>query len=291
MSKIVAILSPGDMGGGVGRVLVESGRDVITSLSGRSLRTKRLAKEAGILDVSSLEDVVSSASLVLSILVPSEAESLAHNVAESIKKVRAKTVFIDCNAVSPATSIRMGAEISGAGGRYIDASIIGTPPGKGDPPRFYTSGIHAELMDELDGLGIVVRRINADIGAASAIKMCYAGFTKGTSALSIGILMMAEFLGVAKELSNEMSESQPAGLQRMKEEIPGLPVKARRWVGEMEEIAATFRSPALPSGFHEAAADIYSLVGKTPFAEETPEDLDRSRGLWETISAIPHQSQ
>jgi 3-hydroxyisobutyrate dehydrogenase-like beta-hydroxyacid dehydrogenase len=292
MSSTIAVLSTGDMGHAVGRALGEAGHEVITSLLGRSERTRALAKSAAIADVGDLDEVVRRADLILSILVPSQAEAFAALVAAGIKRCgpshpsHKATVFADCNAVSPATTLRMENAITGAGGRYIDASIIGPPPGGADMPRFYVSGPHAGAMQALDGAGIVVRNMGPETGAASAIKMCYAGFTKGTSALSVGVLALAQRLGVAEELDREMSESQAAGLERMRKHIPGLPVKARRWVGEMEEIAATFAAAGLPPGFHEAAAAIYELMGETEFAEETPETLDRSRGLWETISGL-----
>ena len=286
MPETIAILSPGDMGHAVGRVLIEAGHEVVTSLDGRSPRTKALARSAGIADVGSLDEVADAAYLVLSILVPSEAEALAVSFAAAIRRSGKATVLADCNAVSPTTSLRMESAVTGAGGRYIDGSIIGPPPGKGDAPRFYVSGPHAALMQPLDGKGIVVRDLGPHTGAASAIKMCYAGYTKGTSALSIGVLALAQRLGVAEQLDREFSESQAAGLARMEKQIPGLPVKARRWVGEMEEIADTFRSAGLPPGFHQASAAIYALLGETAFAKETPETLDRARGLWETIAGL-----
>ena len=286
MPQTIAILSPGDMGHAVGRDLGAAGHRVITCLSGRSERTRRLSESAGITDVSSLADLADQADLVMSILVPSEAEALAGRVAAAARGANTELTFADCNAVAPATSGRIESAITGAGSRYIDASIIGPPPGKGSPPRFYTCGPFAHIMDELDGQGIVVRNMGAPTGAASAIKMCYAGFTKGTSALSVGVLVMAARLGVADQLNRELSESQAAGLERMRREIPGLPVKARRWIGEMEEIASTFESAALPPGFHDAAADLYRLVGHSAFADETPETLDDSRDLRTTVEGI-----
>jgi len=283
------------MGHAVGRALGEVGHRVITSLEGRSQRTRTLAESAGIADVGGLDEVVRRADLILSILVPSQAEAFAALAAAAIKRAgpsrpfHGDIGFADCNAVSPATSLRMERVITQAGGRYIDASIIGPPPGRGDAPRFYVSGPHAGAMQALDGAGIVVRDLGPETGAASAIKMCYAGFTKGTSALSVGVLALAQRLGVADELDKEMSESQAAALEGMRKHIPGLPVKARRWVGEMEEIAATFASAGLPAGFHEAAAAIYELMGETEFASETPETVDRSRGLRETIASLDDQ--
>ena len=289
MPQTIAILSPGDMGHAVGRELGAAGHRIITCLDGRSERTRGLSAAAGISDVGRLQDLVEQADLVLSILVPAEAEALAGRVAEAAGAAHAEVTFADCNAVSPATSARIESVITEAGSRYIDASIIGPPPGKGSPPRFYTCGPFAHLMDALDGQGIAVRDMGSPTGAASAIKMCYAGFTKGTSALSVGVLVMATRLGVASELDRELGESQSAGLERMRREIPALPVKARRWIGEMEEIASTFESVGLSPGFHDAAAAVYSVMGQSPFADETPETLDSSRDLWATVEGIAAQ--
>ena len=286
MPQTIAILSPGDMGHAVGRELTAAGHRVVTCLAGRSGRTRGLSERAGIADVPRLKDLVEQADLVLSILVPSEAEALAGRVADAARAAGAEVTFADCNAVAPATSARIGSAIEGAGSRYIDASIIGPPPGRGPAPRFYTCGPFAHLMDDLNGQGIVVRNMGAPAGAASAIEMCYAGFTKGSSALSVGVLTAAIRLGVAEQLDRELAESQSAGLERMRREIPALPVKARRWVGEMEEIAQTFGSAGLPPGFHEAAADVYRMVGRSAFADETPETLDGSRDLWTTVEGV-----
>ena len=289
MPQTVAILSPGDMGHAVGRVLIDSGHRVITCLEGRSARTRGLSEAAGIEDTGNLADMVVRADLVLSILVPSEAEQLAGKVAAAIEGTGAKVAFADCNAVSPATSARIGAAIEGAGGSYIDGSIIGPPPSRGAPPRLYVSGPGAGAVEALDGAGIVVRNMGPRAGAASAIKMCYAAFTKGGSALSVALLVTAERLGVSWELERELGESQAAGLSRMRAEIPSLPAKARRWVGEMEEIASTFSAAGLPPGFLEAAAEIYRTVGRTPMADETPEAIDESRGLRETVEEVARE--
>ena len=284
--KTVAILSPGDMGHSVGRVLGEHGVDVITSLAGRSDRTAGLAEAAGIRDVRSLEDVVAQADLVLSILVPSDALDLARQVVVALRATGAATPFADCNAVSPQTATAMDAAITGAGAPFIDASIIGPPPGKGEAPRFYVSGARAPLMSELDGMGIEVRNLGPDIGRASGIKMCYAAMTKGTSALHVALLTAAEAMGLTDELRAELIYSQSAAYDRMESQLPGLPVKARRWIGEMEEIAATFDSLGVTPLFHRASVEVYRAMGDTPFAEDTPETMDSSRTLAETISAV-----
>jgi putative dehydrogenase len=138
--KTVAILSPGDMGHAVGRALVDHGLEVITSLDGRSDRTRRLASEGNIQDVPDLKEMASRADLILSILVPSEAIGVARNVAGAIRGMASAPPFVDCNAVSPQSARVMSEIIGEAGGSFIDGSIIGGPPGRGASPRIYISG-------------------------------------------------------------------------------------------------------------------------------------------------------
>ena len=282
----VGLLSPGDMGHAVGRELREHGLDVLTCLEGRSDRTRALAATAGLRDVPSLDDLVVASDVVLSILVPAEAMGVCRSVAAAVKRTGADVVFADCNAVSPRRSAAMGEVVREAGGRYVDGSIIGGPPREGYSPRLYVSGPEASVLSELDGKGIGVRDLGAEIGRASAFKMCYASVTKGTSALQLAQIAAAEALGLTDELAAELTESQPAVYGAMEKALPGLPSKAFRWIGEMEEIAATFASVGLSPGFHEGAADMYRLLSETPFAAETPEDIDASRTLDETAAAI-----
>ena len=282
----VAILSPGDMGHAVGRALGEHGLDVITCLEGRSDRTRRLALKGNLRDVPSLDDLVSQADLVLSILVPSEALAVAQRVADALQATGADTPFADCNATSPQTAEKMEAIISRAGGRFIDGSIIGGPPGEGAPPRFYVSGPDAGIAAELDGKGIDVRPMGDAIGRASGIKMCYAALTKGTSALHTALLTAAEAMGLTKELRAELSSSQPEAYRRIEGQVPGLAANAFRWIGEMEEIAATFDHLGVTPHFHLGAAEVFRLLSRTPFAQETPETVDRSRTSAETIAVV-----
>ena len=249
--KTVGVLSPGDMGHAVGRALKDHGLDVVTCLRGRSERTKQLAADAGIRDLQTLEELVTESELVLSILVPAEAVGVARQVVDAITAADADVAYADCNAVSPQSSEIMDSIVTGAGGRYVDGSIIGGPPRSGAAPRFYVSGVHAGIMSELDGKGIDVRNIGDTIGRASGIKMCYAAMTKGTSALHLALLTAAEALGLSDELANELSESQPEVLRRMQAQVPGLPSKSFRWIGEMEEIASTFDHAGVTPAFHQ----------------------------------------
>ena len=280
--KTVAVLSPGDMGSGVGAALHANGFEVITSLECRSERTKSLAAQAGLVDVGSLANVVERADLVLSILVPSKAESLAVTAAEAIRRAGKPVAFADCNAVSPETTKRMAKVIGEAGGRFIDAGIIGSPPRGGNPPRFYASGPHEAVLAELDGRGIVVPMMGGEVGRASAIKMCYASVTKGTQALYAAALVAAESLGTYEELMAEIESSQPEILKRM-QGVAALSARAHRWIGEMEEIAATFADAGVTPKLHEGSADMFKMIADSPIGDERPETVDRSRSLHDTV--------
>lgn len=268
----VALLSPGDMGHAVGRVLTENGIRVITDLSKRSPRTKSLAGAAGIHDVGSLTAVVENAQIIMAILVPAQALQLATEVAQAISNTNADLIYVDCNAVAPATTAEINQVITAAGVHFVDASIIGPPPSKPNSTRFYASGPKIETFALLNNYGLSVISLGNEIGRASAIKMCYAALTKGLSALSTELLTAAKVLGVDEALAAEFQQSQAALYQRMEKGLPHMPPKSRRWIGEMDEIAKTFGDVGLTPKILEGAAEIYRLVGETEMADRNPED-------------------
>ena len=284
--ETIAILSPGDMGHGVGKVLAKGGYDVVTCLAGRSQRTRGLAAAAGFRDVRSLVDMILQADLIMSILVPGQAVDVAREVADAMRVAGVARPFVDCNAVSPRSASAMASIISAAGGDYIDGGIIGGSPAKGAVPRIYTSGQRAGLMDELDGKDIEVKNLGPGIARASGIKMCYASMTKGTNALRVAMLTAAHSLGLYDELIEELAYSQGEAFSAMESQIPGLPANAGRWIGEMEEIAETFEAAGVTPQFHHGAAEIFRLLDSTPFAGESPETIDRSRTLKDTIKEV-----
>ena len=286
--KTVAIMGAGDMGHAVGKALGESGFDVITCLAGRGEHTRDLAGIAGMRDAGSLDAMVSEADIVLSIMPPAAAEGFAGEIAAALKRTRkassATPMFVECNAISPDTTRRIGASITGVGAPYTDAGIIGSAPGRsGSPPRFYASGPDLGPISELDGRGIKVMPVGAEIGRATAIKMCYAGLTKGTNSLLTAVAIAAESLGITAELGAELASSQPAAYEGMKRAVPRLPLDAGRWIGEMEEIAATFASAGVTDKFHRGARDIFLLLDSTPFASETRQTFDSSRTLEDSV--------
>ena len=281
--KTVAILSPGEMGSAVGRALHQHGFDVATWLGGRSAPTRERAKAAGFREIASLEALLGEADIVLSILPPELAPATAETVAAAMKRSGKRPPFVDCNAVSPETARRIGATIRGAGAAFVDAGIVGNPPGKAKPTRFFVSGESAGLMDAFNGKGLDVRQSGPEIGRASAIKMCYAAITKGTSALHAAVLIAAERLGVADELHVELPYSVPDLYKRMETMVPALPAVAGRYIGEMKEIARTMDSAGVTPNFHVGATELYQLLETTPFASERRDTVDPNRGLRRTV--------
>jgi 3-hydroxyisobutyrate dehydrogenase-like beta-hydroxyacid dehydrogenase len=275
---------PGDMGHAVGRVLREHGHRVLTCLTGRSERTRGLAQAAGLEDAGDLKSLVGEADMILSILPPDKALSQAQDVAEAMAECGSKPIYVDCNAISPALSREVGDVIQSAGAPYIDGGIIGLAPGKGTTPRFYVSGADTAPMEALNGKGIEVLALDGGIGAASGLKMCYAGLTKGKWTLQTAVLLTAQQLGLSDALVSEFEHSQQAELNTMRQRVSRLPADSQRWIGEMEEIAATFSDAGVPSGFHEGAADIFTLLAKTPFASESRETIDTSRTMEQSIA-------
>ncbi len=287
MPHTVGILSPGDMGHTVGGVLRQNGLRVITCLRDRSQRTRELAERAGIEDVPTYPQFVTEADLILSIMVPAQAKSAAIMVAEALQQVDNTTLtYADCNAIAPQTVRELGDIITAVGGTFVDASIIGPPPRTPGATRFYASGPNLDTFSELNNHGLDVRALGNEIGLASAIKMCYASLTKGLTALCTELLTAASVLGVSDALTAEFQLSQSALFERMERGLPSMPPKARRWIGEMEEISATFEHVGLTPNILTGAADMYRFVGDTHLADLPPEARDKFPTLAELIEIL-----
>jgi 3-hydroxyisobutyrate dehydrogenase-like beta-hydroxyacid dehydrogenase len=282
--KTVGILNPGEMGAAVGGALRENGFDVIVALEGRSNATRDRAGRYGLRDAGSMDEVIGEADIVLCIMPPEFASATANDAVAAMGRAGRTPPYVDCNAVAPETAEQIEGVVRSAGAVFIDAGIVGSPPGKTPKPtRFFTSGPEAALMDVFDGKGIAIRQCGPEIGRGSAVKMCYAGITKGTSALHAAILIAAEALGVADELCDELAYSQEGQLKRMENMTPALPAVSARYIGEMREISRTMGSVGVTTGFHDGATELYQLMEKTPFAREIRETVDKDRTLRQTV--------
>lgn len=269
--KNVGVASPGDMGQAIAARLKESGCNVFTALDGRSARTRALANEAGLTDCGSMGELVAACDMILSILNPGAALDKAREVAAALSKTGKKTVFADCNAISPQTVREIDAIIRAAGGTFIDAGIIGSPPRGKNRTRIYVSGPEARLFMQFDHPNLQVRVVGERVGDASSVKMCYGAITKGAVALGVELLIAARRLGVENVLEAEFKESLPDIHRWILDRTAAMPPKAYRWVPEMLEIAQTFEGVDMTPRILQGAADMFEFVAGTPLGRETPE--------------------
>src|SRR5216684_629230 len=270
MGVVIGVIAQGMMGAGVGRRLHESGAEVRTLLSGRSPASAERARAASMVAMADEHALLAGVDFFLSILPPGEAEPLARRLAPALTALERKPVYIDCNAVSPQTAIRIGEVIAPTGAHFVDAGIIGGPPQPGKKgPSIYASGEHVREALPLRDWGIDLREIDGPIGAASGLKMSYAGITKGTTAIASAMLLGAARFGCGEALIAELSSSQPEMLKRMRGSIPGMYDKAYRWVGEMEEISDFLGANPPSRDIYAAIARLYDFLAAAE-AEEQP---------------------
>jgi 3-hydroxyisobutyrate dehydrogenase-like beta-hydroxyacid dehydrogenase len=238
----VGLLHPGEMGAAVGAVLRGQGHRVVWASESRSEETRARAEDAGLEDVGTVARVA-EAEVVFSICPP-------HAALEVARSARFGGVYVDANAVSPATA----AQVAGAVEEFVDGGIVGSPPREPGTTRLYLSGERAAEIAELFAGSAVDARV---VSNASAVKMAYAAWTKGTAAMLLAIRELARREGVEEPLLAEWDLSLPALRERHARALRSAEAKGWRWVGEMEEIAATFEADGLPGGFHRAAAEVY----------------------------------
>jgi len=268
----IGVVSPGDMGQAIAGRLKESGFNVHTALEGRSERTKALARAAGLADCGSMEQLVATCELVISVINPGEALAVARKAAAAIRTTGRQIAFADLNAVSPQTARDTERLIRDAGGMFIDGGIIGPPPrGEKDRPRIYVAGPDAYLFGQISHPNLQVRVMSEHVGDASGVKMCYAAMTKGTTALAVELLVAARKLGVEQALEKELRESRNDVFDWQVRNIAVMPPKAYRWVPEMREIAKTFGELGMTRRIFEGASDIYEMVASTSLGKESPE--------------------
>ncbi len=276
MNPVVAFVSQGFMGAGLARRLTESGAVVRTSLAGRSASSIARARAAGMLDAS--PDELCASDFFLSVVPPSAALDVARWFGALARGRARKPSYVDCNAICPATVIDVARVIEAAGAEFTDGSIIGGPPKPGGPgPAIYVSGPHAPRIEALRSVGLDIRLLGSALGEASALKMSYAGITKGLNVLAVSMIRAAAEAGSAEILRRELEASQPELLAWFKRYLPGVFGKAYRWVGEMEEIAAF-------AGKDKAAADLY-LAAAAVFEGLEGERAERSAKVIEAFLA------
>jgi putative dehydrogenase len=259
MQPIVAVVAPGMMGSAVAQRLTASGLEVRTLLEGRGADTLARAKAAGM--TGATDNQIAACDFILSILPPGSALELAEKLAPALRTATKKPIYVDCNAVDPATVLRIARVVEETGATFVDGGIIGGPPVQDSKnTRIYLSGPAAAKVTILEQYGLNMPVQPGPIGAASAMKMSYAGITKGFTALGAAMMLAATRAGTAEALKAELSSSQPALYGWLTRQMPRMYSKAYRWVAEMEEIAAFVGEDPAGAKFYQGAAELYERI-------------------------------
>jgi L-threonate 2-dehydrogenase len=259
MKPIVAVIAPGMMGSAVATRLTASGLEVRTLLAGRSAATLERARKAGMTGAD--DSQIATCDFILSIVPPGEAQGLAEQLAPALRQAAKKPLYVDCNALDPATVVRIGRVVEETGATFVDGGIIGPPPENDSRnTRIYLSGPAAAQVAVLQQYGLSMPVQPGPIGAASAMKMSYAGITKGFTALGCAMMLAATRAGTAEALKAEMSISQPALYGWLTRQMPKMYSKAYRWVAEMEEISGFVGEDPAGAQFYQAAARLYERI-------------------------------
>ncbi len=251
-ATVIGLLHPGEMGAAVGRCLTNAGHVVLWASQGRGPETAARARAAGLEDAGTPEEIAERADIILSICPP----HAALDVAWAVQGFGG--LFVDANAIAPATAREVAVMVEDGGASYVDGGIIGAPPVTAGSTRLYLSGPQADVIRGLfEGTPLDARITAGGTWSASAVKMAYAAWTKGTAALLLAARALARAEGVESTLLEEWALSQPGLGERSGGAAQSAVAKGWRWVAEMEEIAATMAGAGLPDGFHQAAAEIF----------------------------------
>ncbi len=259
----VAIIGAGEMGSAVGRRLRQTGARVITELAGRSAQSVRRVADAGLEVIDDDQSLVREADFILSIVPPGVACAVAERFRAPLNRTGRKPMFVECNAIAPGTVRHIEAMLSETGCGFVDAGIIGGPPPVDDlvkGPRFYAAGPHAQMFASLAQYGLDIAVLDAPIGAASALKLAYAGLTKGFTAIGAAMIAAAAREHLAEALHTELARTQPDMLARLERFVPGMFPKAYRWVAEMEQIADFAGDESKGGAIYQGAARLYERI-------------------------------
>jgi len=287
MTPKIAIISPGNMGSGVGKFLVEGGFEVIAPLNYRSDFTRFRAEKIGINNAGSIEKAVEDAEIILSILDPGKAIEVAKSAASVIQRLGYSKIYADCNATSPSTAIKISEIIESAGGIFVDVGIIGgTPTRKENFPTFFSSGPQASVLDVLDGHGVRVKNLGSEVGQGSAIKICNGAWNKGAFALYTAVMLAAEKYGFTRVLRERLPNSQAGTVEKIDAALNRLPSLSGRYIGEMEQVSETYAGIGIPAGFHEGAAEIFRMLNTTSLGTERRETIDPDRDPLEVLEQL-----
>ncbi len=288
-SPEVAIVAMGEMGSWVARRLTAHGAAVRTVLDGRSAASADRAAAAGVRDAGSDDALVEGADMLLSIVPPGAAFDLARRFAPALARAKIKPVYVDCNAVSRGTVLKVEHRIAAAGGTVVDAGIFGVAPvGDGAGPRIYVSGPEAAKVGALNAHGLEILVLDAPVGSASALKCCFAALGKGVAALGAEAILAAQQANVAEALQLELRTIFPDLARLLAKLVPESYTKAYRWVAEMQEIGRDFEAVPGGTASYNAAAELFQAVAQAGATRGIQGNLIDSLDLFVTaLKAAP----
>jgi 3-hydroxyisobutyrate dehydrogenase-like beta-hydroxyacid dehydrogenase len=264
----IGFLHPGDMGISIAASAQNAGNEIYWASEGRSPDTQARAANYRLRDAQTLAQLCDECAIIVSVCPPHAAEE----VAQQVLAAGFGGMYLDANAIAPQRAERIGADMAAAGVSFVDGGIIGGPAWKPGSTWLYLAGPQAEQVAACFATGpLETQVLGAQIGRASALKMCFAAYTKGTTALLCAILATAEDLGVRGDLEQHWQRDDPQLADQVEQRVRQVTAKAWRFAGEMEEIADTFRSAGMPGEFHVAAANVYRRLADFKAARSTPE--------------------
>ncbi len=277
----LGIVHPGNMGISVAASALNSGCDVYWASQGRSQETRERAERFNLRDAGTLADLCRICSVVVSVCPPDAAE----DVADQVAGCGYNGAYVDANAIAPQRAVRVGEKVTAAGAIFVDGGIVGGPAWEPEETWLYLSGKKTQIVANCFSQGpLEVATVGDTVGQASALKMCYAAWTKGSTALLCAILATSEALGVWTDLERQWERDWPGFADEATQRARRVTAKAWRFAGEMEEISATFEGAGLPGGFHGAAADLYRRMAhfkgfpSPPPLEDVLRDLTEAGG-------------
>ena len=263
----IGVLYPGEMGISIAASAQRSGNVVCWASEGRSAQTRERAAKFGLRDAGTPAKLCDMCEIIVSVCPPHAAEEVAQQVL-----AHAFTgLYLDVNAISPQRAVHIGEVMAKAGATFVDGGIIWGPAWTPGTTWLYLAGPCVDRAAACFAAGPLETRVLGEtIGKASALKMCYAAYSKGTTALLCAALAVAEHLGVRHDLQEHWAQDRREGAEKAAQRLRSVPAKAWRFAGEMEEIAATFHAAGVPDGFHTAAADVYRRIAHFKDAPATP---------------------
>lgn len=278
---VIGVLGLGSMGSGVAADLKASGFNVVSTLAGRSGKTRERAEKAGVRLLPSLADVIKECDTFLSIVPADQAEPLGEAVAAAHNGRNTPLHFVECNSITPSKTLRIAKRVEAAGAVYSDGGIIGPPPGGKMKTRLYVSGPSSATLAPLQSERMPVIRLGDGLSQATEMKVLFSAANKGAVALLANILSAARLVGLLDRVTGELDAVRPGLLTCVRNAAPELDEKAARWAIEMDDLAEGLADMGVDGGYHTAAGESYRrLADNLAKVPDSADPMSRILAAW-----------